>query len=199
MLGNYRVVVIGSELDDGVTTQLNALKATVLLPPYDAVMAEMDNNIEAFSAIYTQHLFQKAPSYMMAAIIKALMCGSNILLYLTVDEAEMLYSKFLLNHLRVNYGIIVGTTDNPFFYDVNYNWAICSLLYSFDDLMSTEEFFMLYPPTIQIPQNIILKLIDEVNPYIEERSLENYNNYFFEYKERIKRNNNRFVINPISR
>lgn len=191
MMSTNKIVIVG-EPDQALVQSTNALVASVLLPPYNCMMAKMDNDINQFTMLYYNHLMSNEVSNFIAAIIRALYNGTNILLYSTQDEFSLYFEQFY-NFMIANYGIYIGTPANQFMVDSTLNWKLCSALYLFE-LFTVEEFFINYPSGIQIPDDVIMKLIYELNPYVEDnKSFECYKTYFYNYKERIKAANNKFL------
>lgn len=191
MLSTNKIVIIG-EPDQILVQSTNALVASVLLPPYNCMMAKMDNDISQFTTLYYNHLMSNEVSNFIAALIRALYNGTNILLYSTQDEFSLYFEQFY-NFMISNYGIYIGTPVNQFMVDPNLIWKLCSSMYMYE-LFTVEEFFINYPQGIQIPDEVIMKLIYELNPYVEDnKSFESYKLYFYNYKERIKAANNRFL------
>lgn len=191
MMPTNKIVIVG-EPDQALVQSTNALVASVLLPPYNCMMAKMDNDINQFTMLYYNHLMSNEVSNFIAAIIRALYNGTNILLYSTQDEFSLYFEQFY-NFMIANYGIYIGTPANQFMVDSALNWKLCSALYLFE-LFTVEEFFINYPSGIQIPDDVIMKLIYELNPYVEDnKSFECYKTYFYNYKERIKAANNKFL------
>lgn len=176
----------------------NASVASVLLPPYEAVMQELDGNLMAFKDIYYTYLSTNEPHQIIALILRALFNGKNILLYCTKDESKMNYMKFLLMYLYENFGIIVGTQNNPFGFDPRYELIILNVLY-LNNLMNADEYLSNYPiihNSIDDP-NILLKLANELKPFILNPSLEAYRQYFINYLARLR--NGIKAISPIER
>lgn len=194
MMTTNKIVIIG-EPDQALVQSTNALVASVLLPPYNCMMARMDGDIQQFTMLYNNHLSSVECSNFLAALFRALYNGNNILLYSTQDEFT-LYFEQLYNFLVCNYGIYIGTPTNQFAFNPEFAWKICTILYMYE-LFTVEEFFINYPQGIEIPDDIIMKLIYEINPYVQEQSFEAYKRYFFEYKERIKGTNK--FLSPVMR
>lgn len=183
MMTTNKIVIIG-EPDQALVQSTNALVASVLLPPYNCMMARMDGDINQFIMLYNNHLSSLECSNFLAALFRALYNGNNILLYSTQDEFS-LYFEQLYNYLVSNYGVYIGTPNNQFTFNPEFTWRLCTSLYIYE-LFTVEEFFMNYPQGLQIPDDIIMKLIYEINPYVQDQSFEGYKKYFFDYKERIK-------------
>ena len=166
----------------------NANIASILLPSYEAMMMEMDGNIEGFKLAYYTHLSQNESFTFMSIILRALYNGRNIIFYLTKEESEMLYIKALAQYFFDYFGITIGTPNNPFFYNNIYDPVILKILFS-RDLMSGMEFLALLPETSIISDpTTIIKLVHELNPYVPGNDLENYARYFMNFSKKLKLN-----------
>lgn len=198
MIATHQVVIIGQP-DQQLIMQTGAQIGSILLPPYKACHYEAEGDAKGFYACYGEYLSTMEPSGFIACIIGSLYKGINILLYLTKDESELLYSKVLMEYLAFYYGIVIGNPQQPYMYynTPEYNAVICNLLYQFE-LINYQEFFVNYPQLIPIDNNSIMKLIIEINPYLNDTSFESYCAYFNKYKEDMKMSNV-FLRNPITK
>lgn len=196
MIQNHRVITIG-DVDKQFAMQINAIEGDLLLPPYPAIMAECNGDMNSFIHLYTMHLSDLDVLGFVKEIIRGLYLGCNYVFYLPKAQAGMAYSKVLLEYFRMNFGITVGSPTNNFIYDITYNGVICSLLYSYN-YISIDEFFFHYPPVIPIDDNSIIKLIREVNPYVPNTDFDTYRQYFYNYKEKIKRGE-KITFSPFKR
>jgi hypothetical protein len=182
-----------------MSDQYGAIHGSILLPPYEAVSAEMDNNLEAFYGYYYAHLNNYEASRMVSAIIAALYQGINICLYVPNETKELRFNVALVEYFANSFGILVGV-DQPVMY-CDYNTSanaalnVLTLLYSHDHL-SVEDLFSLYPQGLPIMESILPKLIQEFDVQ-RFNSLPEYAQYFFDYKETIKANNNVFLHNAV--
>ena len=193
---NTKILFLCDEKQDVPGVEI--IPASILLPPYESVMAELDDQKDVAAQIYIEYLCQKEPDMFIAAIMAALLRGVNILVYLGPDEANMSFIGTLTQFLWNMYGIGAGTDYNKFTINIALEPAIYCKLY-FYDLINYEEFFILYPAGIKIEEYVIPKLVYEINPYVEFPSKQAYEDYFNGYKERVKQNNNKILINPITR
>jgi len=188
-----KVIIVG-EPDQNMVKALNAVVGSILLPPYPAMMAQMDGNIDEFYRQYYIHLYTKEPQEFIATILKALMLGTNIVLYCSNDEFQ-LCGQFLLNFLQSDLGITVGTPNNSFYFNPIYTPAICTLLYMCD-LLTAEELFILYPIETPINNIIVPKLVEELQPFVEDQTPEGYIKYFNRLNVRVKQHG-KFMKSPI--
>lgn len=188
MIGTHRIVVIGEPSPEFVAST-GAVVGSILLPPYPAMMALMDNNINAFMSAYSAHLNTKECTTFFAVLFKAMMQGSNILLYLTQDEYNMYY-KYLEMYLVNVYGIYVGSAQNNYTFNVAEQFApaIYSVLY-LSECITIEELFKLYPQGARFDQNVVMKLISEMRPVLNTNTFQAYEQYFYDYKESVKQTN----------
>jgi len=191
---NNKVIIIG-EPDPAMINALNAVVGSILLPPYLAMMAQMDGNINEFYNQYYLHLYTKEPQEFIATILKALTLGKNIVMYCTEDEFK-LCGQFLLQFLQKDFGIVVGTQNNQFYFDPAYTPTVTTLLY-INDLVTADELFMLYPDTIPINDIILPKLVQELHPVVDEQTKDSYLKYFGDLNHRVKLNH-KFRKSPIS-
>ncbi|MGL5330506.1 MAG: hypothetical protein ACRDD7_14640 [Peptostreptococcaceae bacterium] len=187
-----RIIIVG-EPDAAFVQSTGAVVGSVLLPPYNAMIARMDNDMNSFSQLYNDYLLQKEPSTFITVILRALYNGTNIVLYCPSDEFT-LYFEELYKHMIYNYGIYIGTISSPFNFDPSFAGKICAMMY-FYDLFNVQELFIAYPKGVDIPDDIVMKLIGDLNPYVQDITLNGYKQYFFELKERVKIKNT--FLSPI--
>jgi hypothetical protein len=198
---NHKIVVFGETAPTCIPTEY-IIPASILLPPYEALEAEIDGNLEKYGYIYSAHLQTKEASEFIAVLILAVLRGANILLYITLDELELSYCNFFLAYMYNKYGIAIGTHKSPFSYEgqVNemFDWILCNELYRFD-LIKTDEYFTLFPACATIiPEYNVIKLANEINPYTNiPINHELYHQYFIDYINRVKQAGV-VLINPIS-
>lgn len=117
------------------------IECSVLLPPYEAVSAEIDGDMNAFEAIYGSHLtFSDACYGMFATILIVLNRGINITIYVENGD-ELSHFNYLLRYIETTYGIQIGTANRPFYYDPKFNEQTSAILYSYmDGFISEQEF-----------------------------------------------------------
>ena len=173
------------------------LSGTTLLPPYEALMAEMDNDIIRFQQIYSFHLAKKENDMFICAIIRALLEGINIVIYIPKDEAELMFSNVLVQYINDVYGITI--LPDTCMYNETYDAILVTKLYVYD-LLTTEEFFTLYPigPDLIYDEFLLQKLMMVMNPYVLDRTSAGYYTYFNDYMKHTKQNGNKMPIIPIS-
>lgn len=89
------------------------IKAPILLPPIDAVMAESNGDMQSYYNIYTWHLANnEVAASTITTILVSLYYGKNIALL--IEAPELSHFDTLFNMFRSVYGIIPATSSNPF-------------------------------------------------------------------------------------
>lgn len=171
----------------------NASVATVLLPPYEAIAFELEGNTQEFESQYYNYLDSKEPTEFISIILKALIDGKNILLFLTKSESQLNYINCFMKYMYNRFGIIIGTQTNEFSFDLNYITNALSILYM-NNLINGIEFLMLHhdPKYLDNYLNIPIllnKLICEINPYVDDTSYIGYLNYFKYYRDLLIKSN----------
>lgn len=180
----HKIILIG-EPDQNLIKHFNAISGSLFMPPYEAVMEEMDGNLEAFEKIYFHHLFSSECQEYIALIFRAIYEGKKILLYLTKDESELTYSKSLLKYFANVFGLLISTSvEVQAGFNQHYSNAVCDLLYLYDLFNYNEYFFNRNESPI--PTIILQKLVSEMNPYVVSRTEMEYQNYFANFQRAVK-------------
>lgn len=129
---------------------------SLLLPPYEALAALIDDNIDAFKYEYITYLSSDISVVKFINIIlQALIAGTNILLFVESEGPDfiMTFKEFFM----MNFGILIGDENNAFQYDITYFPNILNRLYAEDEI-SKEYYLNLYPQDIPFDIFTIKKL-----------------------------------------
>lgn len=93
---------------------IQVAEASILMPPYQAMLAQIDGNMDKFVQEYTMYLAStEAVNTFIGIIGKALLNGVNITLFVPHDEAQ-LFINILLEYMMAAFGIVVGTESRQF-------------------------------------------------------------------------------------
>ena len=93
---------------------IQVVEASVLMPPYQAMLAYVDGDMARFKIEYANYLINTEAVRTLTAIIgKALLNGVNITLFIPKDEAQ-LFADSLLEYMLGAFGIMVGTSERQF-------------------------------------------------------------------------------------
>lgn len=174
------------------------ISGTILLPPVDALIAEVDGNEEKYNLCYTVYLSSPPVKEYMASILAFLYKGGKLLLYFPNQEYNNTMKMMLYFILKI-YGIHIGILNDPnidnatCYYDANFEPYQLDLIYFYTGIIDWREYLFNYPLNIPISDQIFNILMNQIKPYgktIEER-VEVINRL----RSGIKKNP--YLINPI--
>lgn len=179
------IAIVESESVLELATTDNIQVASILLPSYDAVSAYLDGNLPLFQSMYFGQLSSRNCDEFITLIMLALYRGNNILIYISSDEIkELPYPKVLSMYLENIYGYYPQRQyhgDQNILGEYLHNQAydpliLCKMYqYSFID---SEEFLNEYPPNIDIPIDVVNKLMYEESPVIQNPTPDTCKAYF---------------------
>ena len=176
----------------------NFIPGTILLPPVEAIMAEVDGNEQKYDMIYSNHLLSEPVKEYMSSIIAFLYRGGKLLLYFPDMEYNNTMKKMLF-FIMVIYGIHIGiigdqNLDNATcYYDANLENIQLDMIFYYTNIIDWREYLYNYPPNCPITDQIMNILLAQINPYGKtfNEKLEVINRL----RTGIKKNPN--LINPI--
>ena len=170
--------------------------AGALLPPFEAIQAELDDDIEKSIFLYESYLQEGEPSLYIASIIAACVNNIPIGILFGKDEQNMQFPKVFINFLFKYCGIVLGVKDKvrPYILD-SFMPINLAKIYAYN-LISYESFILKHPVDAPIHDSIIPKLAYDINPFVMEQNHENYKKYF-ENVIRISHIHNRIPIEPL--
>lgn len=174
------------------------IPGTILLPPPEAIIAEVDGNEQKYNMIYQAHLLSEPVKEYMSSILAFLYKGGKLLLYYPNSEYNNTM-KNMLFFILILYGIHIGIIGDPSqdnatcYYDANLDNIQLDLIYYYTNILDWKEYLFNYPPNYPIPDQIMNILFKQINPY---------GNTFNEKLEVINRlragiKKNPYLINPI--
>lgn len=169
-----------------------------LLPDPASFTAMVEGSPQDFENEYFRYLSSPVCTELIAVLLKAMYLGKNLFIYCQQEHAAT-YINHFMKFMGLQYGLIIGTIDTDVpnrdcAFDARYVPKIIEILYMYG-LFNVMELMTECPQGYHFTNNTVIKLTNEVNPYINKPNpvLEDYERYFFEYKERIKGNNNKFL------
>lgn len=179
------IAIVESESVLELASTENIQVASILLPSYDAVSAYLDGNLPLFQSMYFGQLSGRNCDEFITLIMLAIYRGNNILIYISSDEIkELPYPKVLSMYLENIYGYYPPRQypgDQNILGEYLHNQAydpliLCKMYqYSFID---SEEFLNVYPPNIDIPFDVVNKLMYEESPVIQNPTPDTCKAYF---------------------
>lgn len=168
------------------------IPATLLLPPPDALLAEIDGNLDLFQSIYLQHLFSDDVIEFIAVILLYLLKSGHVILFISQIPEDSVWLNTLLNYFKLNNGIQIGLSlEVPYFYDIRFNSTNSNILY-LCNCINANEYLMYDDPNVLIPPETLSKLMYELQPLIDPGVDPEL--YFMKIKEYAKVNFPRFPV-----
>lgn len=165
------------------------VKASLLLPPFEAMSELVDGNLPGFRSIYWYHLAQRECDYFICVIYTALISGVKIAIYLdNPDDIGISILSGLAQYIQNSFGICPDAPQFGSIFSVNPNFALNNLdrVYSYD-LIDGREYLMRYPNKGFVVNNLILnKLINDIKPWIKQNNTEEYIKVFSEMKDQMQ-------------
>jgi len=129
------------------------ISGTILLPPIEAMIAEVDGNEEKYDMIYSSYILSDKVKEYMASILAFLYRGGNLLLYYPDNNYNNTVKKMLF-FIMIHYGIHIGIIGDPdldncrCYYDANLEPIQLDLIYFYTGIMDWREYLYMYPPNI---------------------------------------------------
>lgn len=167
------VKVINLDEDNSLNIDKNTIiQGTILLPPVEAKIAEVDGNEQKYDMIYVNHLTSDKIADYMSSIMAFSYMGGSILFYLPDEYNNTKYKLlgFLYNLYGIHVGVINDKTQNNAMYysDINCEPMQLNMIFQNTGIMSWREYLLRYPINMEIPESILYILINVINPYGKE-------------------------------
>lgn len=196
VINGGKVVYIAEEPDLKYRSHPAIITAGALLPPFEAIQAELDDDIMTSNSIYSAYLNSQEASMYVSIVIAAAIKQIPIGIMFGKDELNMQFPKMLINFFFNNFGIVFGVANKVMPYIVKeampFNLA---LLYNMN-IIDYRTFMEKHPP-LPINPMCVSKLAIDINPWIQDKSFNGYLNYFEYIKECTLSNNRNLVIDPM--
>lgn len=140
---------------------------SLLLPPYDALVATIDGDEQKFRYEYINYLSTNPTvNKFINIILHALIVGTNIIILL--DKEGPKFDMVLKEFFAVVFGIYIGDGANQFQFDMHFFPGILSRLYA-DGNIDCKNFLLLIPEGYQFDPFILRKLCFDYNiPFIND-------------------------------
>ncbi len=185
---NPNVVVINLDEDNQqLKSSQNVLGGTELLPPPEALMAEIDGDEQMYDYIYSLHFTDPFVIQYVTALIAALYQGKSLLMYYpTLDPSETKTVPKLVDQFWNNFGIGIGIVNhNDGVYDYNKLPLWLRMLY-LSRIIDVRTFLSQYPLGCSVESPIMDLLLSDLKPYADD--LQNQINYVMQYWAHLKNN-----------
>lgn len=118
------------------------IEYSVLLPPYQALEAEINGDMVAYETYYGNYLSTNEACFSaIVSLIVAAYHGTNIIMY--IEEGNNLsHKQFLIKYISNRFGIVLGSDSTVFEISSYYENIIRHLLYSFMDGFIPFDYYM---------------------------------------------------------
>lgn len=152
-LGTCKTIAVVDEPD--IVNIPGKIGGSILLPPYEALAALVDNDYNQFEYLYINYLANN-PSVIkfIDIILQALLVGTNIILLIDSEGPKF---DDVLRKLFMGFGICIGDDKTQFQYNISAMPMILARLYA-NDSIDSDYFLKLYPQEAPLDQFTIQKL-----------------------------------------
>lgn len=191
-----KVIYIAEEPAPRFKTHPAIITAGALLPPFEAIQAELDGNIVESSMMYEMYLMSEEADTYVSIIIAAALKQIPIGIMFGRDEINMQFPKMFIDFLFKAYGLVIGLQNKliPYIMEEALPNDLAKLY-----CMNIIDYptFMEKHPNLPINPAVISKMAIEVNPWVSVKDLNGYLEYFEHVKSDTRRNGGRIPIDPM--
>lgn len=180
----------------------SCLMANSLLPDYEAVSHFIEGDMVGFQRIYEEMLLSPECNVYFVSMISALINEIPLGFVFGTEEIEYKAMFEFCNFFAKYYGIHLGMSNsmgNPptmGCMDPAYIERNEILLYQ-NNLLTAQEFLYMFNPEGMLPQDVVVKLIYELNPPVNNpNDPVEYENYF-RYCMKVLKEQNKVLIDPM--
>ena len=139
--------------------------------------AQLDGNFENFLILYRGQLAQReCDEFITILLYAAIIADRKILIYVNKDEINM-YPLILFEYISMIYGYFIGYEQNFGRFDQRFITVLACKFFEFD-IINGYDFISMYQPNVDIPINVVNKLMFELKPLIINPTPESCHEYF---------------------
>ena len=191
-----KVVYIAEDIDPRYGTHPAIITAGALLPPIDAVQAELDGNLLDSMMLYEAYLLREEADPYISIILAAALNQIPIGIMFGRDEKNMQFPKMLIDFVYRYYGLVLGLQGKvqPHIVEELMPTTLAKLYMM--DIIDYRTFMEKHPP-LPINNIVISKMVYEVNPAVSIKDMQHHTEYFEMVKNSIYKNNGRFLVDPL--
>ncbi len=193
-----KVIYIAEEMNPMYKTHPSIVSAGALLPPVEAIQAELDGRMFETVSVYNKYLESQEADQYISIIIAAAIQQSPIPIGIMFgkDEMELTFPKMFIDFLYGHYGLVLGLKGKlqPYIEEEFVPFDLAKLYVM--NIINYEEFMVKHPP-LPINGLAISKMACEQNPPVKVKDFNHYLEYFESVKDQILRSGRRFLIEPM--
>ena len=176
----------------------NMLAGSILLPPYDAVSAEIEEMYFDAATIYSQYLASRDPDMFLSALLAASVQGIGLAIYIPREAQNMKFVANFLSYVLYTFGIQIQYGNILYMYNNGFDIPNLCKLYLYD-LINIEQFLLMYPSDMSIDPIVLNKLVFETrNPYTKNNTPQEYLEFFNHFRTSVQKAG-RMMIIPLLR
>lgn len=191
-----KVVYIVEEPSLRFKTHPAIITAGALLPPMEAIEAELNGNLFESSAIYERYLVSEEANMYISILIAASIKQIPIGIMFGRDELNMQFPKMFIDFIYKAYGLVIGVTGkiHPYIIEEALPYDL-AMLYNMN-IIDYPTFMEKHPP-LPINPIVISKMAIEINPLVKDKTFNGYMEYFETMRSCTARNGGQFAIDPM--
>lgn len=144
------------------------ISGTILLPPVEAIIAEVDGNEQKYDYIYSSHLSSEPVKEYIACLIAFMYKGGSVLLYYPDSDYKNTLTKLLFFIMTI-YGIHIGLIGDPnngvCYLDGRYEGFCLDIMYYYTRIIDWREYLYQYPSSLPINDSIMNIILEQMKPY----------------------------------
>ena len=193
-----KVIFIAEEIDEKYRNHPAIISAGSLLPPIEAIQAELDGNYELAETLYCRYLASPEADPYVSIIIAAAIKKIPIGIMFGKDELNQKFPVTFINYLFNVYGLVLGVMNEVMpciIYEAMP--AILAKLYMMN-IIDYPTFMMLHPDDMPINPMVISRLAFDTRPLVEDANESSYIEYFNTAIKEMK-NRGKYLIDPFDK
>lgn len=191
-----KVIYIAESVEPRYATHPAIITAGALLPPMEAIQAELDDRIFEAYTMYEYYLQHEEADPFISILIAAAIKQIPVGIMFGRDESNMQFPKMLIDFVYRYYGLVLGIIGEiqPYIVEEMLPFDLAKL-YNMN-IIDYPTFMEKHPP-LPIHPSAISKLVYEVNPVVVSKDLQHYVEYFEMIRKSIYNNGRKFLMDPL--
>lgn len=191
-----KVIYIAEEVESIYATHPAIITAGALLPPIDAIQAELDGNLMDSIMLYEAYLLREEADPYISILLAAALNQIPIGIMFGKDEKNMQFPKMLVDFVYKYYGLVLGLQGKvqPYIEEQSLPSVLAKLY--MQNIIDYKTFMERHPDLPMLPV-VISKMIYDVNPVVSIKDIQHYAEYFEMTRKAIRSNHGRFLVDPL--
>lgn len=192
-----KVIYIAEEISPRFQTHPAIITAGGLLPPMDAIRAELDGSMFECSNIYEQYLQTEEADPFISIIIAAGLRQIPIGIMFGKDEMNFQFPKMFIDFMYRAYGVVFGLKHKVQPYIIEDFLPIDLTKLYLLNIIDYKTFMEMHPQHLPIQNMAILKMVNENRPPIKNKDMNGFIEYFEMVKNAVQNNGGKFLVEPL--